>query len=86
MVTSGDYPGLSRVQIVELLDLVATEAERRELSVSMFLVGGAAMVLAYSTARATRDLDGTFEPKPSSTRSPVRSRPSVRTSNFAATG
>ena len=63
MATSDDYPGLLRAQIRELLDLVATEAERRELSVSMFLVGGAAMALAYSTARATRDLDGAFEPK-----------------------
>ncbi|MGH9189738.1 MAG: DUF6036 family nucleotidyltransferase [Acidimicrobiales bacterium] len=29
----------------------------------MFLVGGAAMALAYNTRRATRDIDGVFEPK-----------------------
>ena len=29
----------------------------------MFLVGGAAMALAYNTRRATRDLDGVFAPK-----------------------
>ena len=55
--------GLSRAEILRLLDLVALEAQRRELDVSLFLVGGAAMALAYSTSRATRDLDGAFEPK-----------------------
>ena len=29
----------------------------------MFLVGGAAMALAYSTSRVTRDLDAMFEPE-----------------------
>lgn len=29
----------------------------------LFLVGGAAMALAYNTRRATRDLDAVFEPK-----------------------
>lgn len=29
----------------------------------MFLVGGAAMALAYNARRATRDVDGVFEPK-----------------------
>lgn len=29
----------------------------------MFIVGGAAMALAYSTRRFTRDLDAVFEPK-----------------------
>ena len=29
----------------------------------MFLVGGAAMVLAYNRNRSTRDLDAVFEPK-----------------------
>lgn len=50
-------PGLSRAEIVRLLDPVAVEAHRQDLNVSLFLVGGAAMTLAYSTSRATRDLD-----------------------------
>ena len=56
-------PGLGRVEILSLLEAVAVEAERRDVSVSLFLVGGAAMALAYSTTRATKDLDGVFEPK-----------------------
>ncbi len=55
--------GLGRTEILMLLDKVAHEAERREVSVSLFLVGGAAIALAYSTTRSTKDLDGVFEPK-----------------------
>ncbi len=55
--------GLGRAEILALLNEVGCEAERREVSVSIFLVGGAAMALAYSTTRATKDLDGVFEPK-----------------------
>lgn len=54
---------LDRSTIVTLLNDVAREAVRREIKISMFLVGGAAMALAYSTARVTRDVDGMFEPK-----------------------
>jgi Nucleotidyltransferase of unknown function (DUF6036) len=55
--------GLSREQIDNLLQRVSQEAVRRETNVSIFLIGGAAMALAYSTSRSTRDLDGIFEPK-----------------------
>ncbi len=55
--------GLLRDDILKLLNDVAKEAERREVEVSLFLVGGAGMALAYSTSRATKDLDGVFEPK-----------------------
>lgn len=54
---------LSRDDIVELLkELGATLAEEGERA-ELFLVGGAAMALAYSTRRLTRDLDAIFEPK-----------------------
>lgn len=55
--------GLDRRDILSLLSDVAVEAEQREVAISLFLVGGAAMALAYSTSRATKDLDGIFEPK-----------------------
>jgi hypothetical protein len=55
--------GLTRAQIDGLLHRVSQEAVRRETNVSIFLIGGAAMALAYSTSRSTRDLDGIFEPK-----------------------
>ena len=54
---------LTPEDILELLDAVAQEAERRDVHIEMFLVGGAAMALAYNTARVTGDLDGVFEPK-----------------------
>ena len=54
---------LSQDDIIELLTelgaVLAEDGERADL----FLVGGAAMALAYSTRRATRDLDAVFEPK-----------------------
>ena len=58
-----DDPLLDRATIVELLDRVADEANHRGVTISMFLVGGGAMALAYDNHRSTRDLDGVFEPK-----------------------
>lgn len=46
-----------------LLDAVAAEAERRNVRVELFMVGGGAMALAYNQARTTTDIDGVFEPK-----------------------
>lgn len=54
---------LTRATIESLLGDVAREARYREIEISMFLVGGAAMALAYSTSRVTRDLDAMFEPE-----------------------
>ena len=45
--------------LTELGDELASGGVRGEL----FLVGGAAMALAYNTRRATRDIDAVFEPK-----------------------
>ncbi|MBA2495778.1 MAG: hypothetical protein H0V33_01545 [Acidimicrobiia bacterium] len=39
------------------------ELEAVDARGELFLVGGAAMALAYNTRRATRDLDAVFEPK-----------------------
>ena len=54
---------LSRDDIATLLDELASELEAEGVHGDLFLVGGAAMALAYSTRRATRDLDAIFEPK-----------------------
>lgn len=48
-----------RRYLTELGDELAAEALRGD----MFIVGGAAMALAYNTRRSTRDIDGVFEPK-----------------------
>ena len=54
---------LSREDILDLLDELSALLEARGLHGDLFVVGGAAMALAYSSRRATRDLDGVFEPK-----------------------
>ena len=48
-----------RQLLTELGDELHAEGVRGEL----FMVGGAAMALAYNTRRSTRDIDGVFEPK-----------------------
>lgn len=54
---------LTAERIRHLLACLSAELERRALTGEVFLVGGAAMVLAYGRDRATRDLDAIFEPK-----------------------
>jgi hypothetical protein len=56
-------PMLTRDDIVLLLGELANELEAEGIRGNLFLVGGAAMALAYSARRATRDLDAIFEPK-----------------------
>lgn len=55
--------GLSKDEIRTLFDEVSTRAAKRGIRIEMFLVGGAAMALAYNTTRSTRDIDAIFEPK-----------------------
>ncbi len=50
-----------RAMLTELADELRTRGVTGEL----FVVGGAAMVLAYDAQRATRDVDAVFEPKQS---------------------
>lgn len=58
-----DGPLLGREKIEHLVAKLGYRCSQRGLHVEMFLVGGAAMVLAYGRKRATRDLDAVFEPK-----------------------
>jgi len=51
-----------RPTIKRLIGELGARCAARGLTVEMFLVGGAAMALAYSRERATRDLDAIFEP------------------------
>lgn len=53
----------SRTRILEALHSLAEELERRGIKGDLFVVGGAAMALAYSARRSTRDVDAIFEPK-----------------------
>jgi len=52
-----------RKRIEDLLTKLGARCTTRGIKAEMFLVGGAAMVLAYSRERMTRDLDAVFEPK-----------------------
>lgn len=54
---------LAQAEIRRLLGLLSDELEAGGLTGELFLVGGAAMALAYDRRRATRDLDAVFEPK-----------------------
>ena len=47
----------------ELLRDLDAELQRIGKAASIFVVGGAAMALAYNTERASADIDATFEPR-----------------------
>jgi hypothetical protein len=59
-VSSGQ---MSRARILRALKGLAEEMEGRGVRGEVFIVGGAAMALAYSSRRSTRDVDAIFEPK-----------------------
>jgi hypothetical protein len=54
--------GLRREDIRTLLDELSSELTARGARADLFLVGGAAIAIAYDSARATRDLDAVFLP------------------------
>lgn len=51
---------LDRETILRALDELASELARRQVRADVFVVGGAAIALAYDTARRTRDVDAVF--------------------------
>jgi Nucleotidyltransferase of unknown function (DUF6036) len=53
----------TQAKIVEALQALGDELTRRGIRGQIFVVGGAAMALAYSTRRVTKDIDAVFEPK-----------------------
>jgi hypothetical protein len=53
----------TRARILEALQALGDELTREGVRAQIFIVGGAAMALAYSTRRVTRDIDAVFEPK-----------------------
>ena len=54
--------GLGREDIRALLDDLSQELAARGARAELFLVGGAALAVAYDATRATRDLDAVFIP------------------------
>ena len=53
---------LSREDIINLLRKLAEDLGRKSISGEVYLVGGAVMVLAFSSRESTRDIDGIFKP------------------------
>lgn len=54
---------VDRGQIVAALTDLGRALEERGVSGEMYIVGGAAIALAYDARRSTRDIDAVFEPK-----------------------
>jgi hypothetical protein len=50
-------------EIRRLLDLLEAELARRGVAAAMYIVGGAAIALNYSSGRRTKDVDATFVPQ-----------------------
>lgn len=59
-MSSGKF---TRDQVLAALRALGRELERRGLHADIFIVGGAAVTLAYSQRRMTKDIDAVFEPK-----------------------
>ena len=55
--------GLNRKRLMAAFDALSSELAAHEVRGELFVVGGAAMALAYSARRVTRDVDAIFEPK-----------------------
>jgi hypothetical protein len=54
---------MDRKEIIDALTSLAAELDRRGVVAEMYVVGGAAIALAFDEQRATRDIEAVFEPK-----------------------
>jgi Nucleotidyltransferase of unknown function (DUF6036) len=54
---------MDRGEIIDALTALAVELTQRGVSAEMYVVGGAAIALAFDERRSTRDIDAVFEPK-----------------------
>jgi hypothetical protein len=54
---------MNRAEIVAALTALGAVLDSRGLRGEMYVVGGAAIALAFDTRRSTRDIDAVFEPK-----------------------
>jgi hypothetical protein len=58
-----DNPNMSRGQLIAALSALGGKLTTQGVNAQVFIVGGAAMTLAYSERRLTKDIDAVFEPK-----------------------
>jgi predicted nucleotidyltransferase len=61
-VTPEDGPLLDRARIRDLFTRLGERLERRGVVGDIYVIGGAAMALAYDARRATRDIDAVVVP------------------------
>lgn len=61
-MTSPDGPLLDRARIEDLFRRLGDRLQRRGVVGDLYVIGGAAMALAYDARRATRDIDAVFLP------------------------
>jgi hypothetical protein len=54
---------MDRGEIIAALTSLAAELDSQGVSAQMYVVGGAAIALAFDERRSTRDIDAVFEPK-----------------------
>lgn len=54
---------MDRTEILRLLRQLAARLHERGIEGEMYVVGGAAIAIAFDERRATRDIDAVFEPK-----------------------
>jgi hypothetical protein len=54
---------MDKSEILKLLNALAERLVAREIQGEMYVVGGAAMALAFDERRSTRDIDAVFEPR-----------------------
>ena len=73
-MTEPDDVLLGRAEIERAFTALGERLVRRGVVADVFVVGGAAMALAYDAARVTRDVDAVFKPTESSWKRPERSR------------
>ncbi len=62
-MTAADDPLLDAGRLRSLLTELGERLDRRGMAAQLFVVGGAAMALAFNRERVTRDIDAVFEPK-----------------------
>jgi predicted nucleotidyltransferase len=61
-MTDADEPLLDRAHIQDLFRRLGERLEKRGVVGDIYVIGGAAIALAYDARRATRDIDAVFKP------------------------
>lgn len=61
-MTEGDAPLLGRAELERAFTLLGERLARRGVVADIFVVGGAAIALAYDARRVTRDVDALYVP------------------------